>query len=170
MRGAMPLRKEEASPALPETEPEPPPRRPAMKQAARPGPAHDPGKPLEPGSAMGLDRRTHQRLRKGKMAIDGRLDLHGLTQDAAYNALVSFVENGWQRGKRCLLVITGKGLSAGGQGVLRQQVPRWLNETRLRPAILAVSPAQAEHGGSGALYVLLKRKRISSREDGAGKE
>jgi DNA-nicking Smr family endonuclease len=115
---------------------------------------------LAPGTIADLDRATAERLRRGALAIDGRLDLHGLTQDEAHDALARFLAGSVARGRRCVLVITGKGLGeAFGRGVLRQTVPRWLNEAPNRVRILAVMPAQPKHGGAGALYVLLKRKR-----------
>jgi DNA-nicking Smr family endonuclease len=100
------------------------------------------------------------------MAIDGRLDLHGLTQAEAHDRLSGFVKAAQARGKRVLLVITGKGYKApnsqhgGESGVLRRAVPRWLNAPDLRPLVLAIHAAQPRHGGEGALYVLLKRNRV----------
>ncbi len=92
------------------------------------------------------------------MPIDGRLDLHGMTQDAAHRALVSFLGEAQGAAKRCVIVITGKGLGADGSvGVLREAVPRWLNEPELRGRILTFSHAQPKDGGTGALYVLLRR-------------
>jgi DNA-nicking Smr family endonuclease len=111
-------------------------------------------------------------LRRGQLPIDARLDLHGWTQGEAHHALAGFIESAHAAGQRCLLVITGKGGRAkthdaddphggGGAvpGVLRAAVPNWLNQPPLRPLILGFAGAQPKHGGSGALYVLLKRKR-----------
>lgn len=112
---------------------------------------------LEHGKSPGVDKRTAQRFKRGRMDIDGTIDLHGMTQEAAHIALNRFVETGAATGKRCLLVVTGKGTR--GEGVLRRAVPRWLNDERLRGLILSYSHAQPQHGGSGALYVLLKRRR-----------
>lgn len=112
---------------------------------------------LTHGDSPGVDKRTAQRFKRGRMDIDGTIDLHGMTQEAAHIALHRFVEGGAAAGKRCLLVITGKGTR--GEGVLRGAVPRWLNDERLRRHILTFSHAQPQHGGSGALYVLLKRRR-----------
>ena len=119
---------------------------------------------LDPAKSAGIDRRTDDRLRRGRVGIDGRIDLHGMTQSQAHAALNSFVLRGWHEQRRCLLVITGKGSTgrgSGGQGmgVLRQVVPRWLNEAPLRPLVLAIHRAQQKDGGDGALYVLLKRRR-----------
>jgi len=113
--------------------------------------------PLEAGRLAGIDRRTGDRLRRGRMEIEASLDLHGLTQDRAHTRLRRFLFQADAQGRRCLLVVTGKGRT--GPGVLRRAVPLWLNDSELRPLILAVTPAQPHHGGEGALYVLLRRRR-----------
>ncbi|MCB9988085.1 MAG: Smr/MutS family protein [Rhodospirillales bacterium] len=107
----------------------------------------------------GLDRRSEERLRRGKMAIDVRLDLHGMKQDEAHAALDRFVMASYAQGQRCLLVITGKGRSQGSEGVLRRRVPQWLSMAPFSEIVLRVIPARPQHGGEGALYVLLRRKR-----------
>lgn len=112
---------------------------------------------LEHGASPGVDRRTADRFRKGRMGVERRIDLHGMTQDQAHSALTRFIETSSFEGLRCVLVITGKGMR--GEGVLRRMVPRWLNDTRLRQRILSFSHAQIPDGGDGALYVLLKRQR-----------
>lgn len=145
--GAVPEPDLGAEPALPV------PRQP---RSLPPPPAARP--PLQHGVAPGLDRRSLERLRRGELPVDRRLDLHGLTQDAAHALLTRAVLDAAAAGQRCLLVITGKGRREGA-GVLREQVPRWLNEGGLRPLLLAFVHAPARHGGEGALYVLLKRKR-----------
>lgn len=135
----------------------PPPAPPHVPAAPAPR-AATPLRDLAPGKIADLDRATGERLRRGALAIDGRLDLHGLTQAEAHAALDRFLAGSAAMGRRCVLVITGKGVGAVG-GVLRQAVPRWLNEAPNRARVLAVMPAQPRHGGGGALYVLLKRKR-----------
>lgn len=117
---------------------------------------------LKPGVTDGIDRSTANKFQKGKMTIDGRIDLHGMTQDVAHNALNAFIEESWRAGKRCVLVITGKGSRAdeyGRTGLLRSRTPQWLSAPRLRNRILAINQAQIQHGGAGAFYVLLKRRR-----------
>jgi DNA-nicking Smr family endonuclease len=104
---------------------------------------------------VGIDRRNAQRLKRGQMVIEARLDLHGLTQSEAHGALQRFVARSHDQGRRALLIITGK----GHEGVLRRAVPRWLDEPALRPLVLAREEAQPRHGGEGALYVLLRRRR-----------
>lgn len=91
------------------------------------------------------------------MPIDARIDLHGMTRASAQDALYGFLDRAHGRGHRCVLVITGKG--TGGGGVLRRELPLWLNESRLRPLVLSIQPAQPRHGGGGAFYVLLRRQR-----------
>ena len=112
---------------------------------------------LAVGQMPGLDRRTAQRVTRGIMCIEGRIDLHGLTRDQAISRLQSYVDNAFSHGKRTILVITGKG--SGGSGVLKAEVPRWLNMPHLRDKVLGFSHAQPKDGGEGALYVLLKRHR-----------
>ena len=94
------------------------------------------------------------------MPIDARLDLHGDTQDMAHRRLVGFLADAQARGRRCVLVVTGKGRA--GAGILRHMVPRWLAEPEVRERLIAYTPARLEHGGAGALYVLLRRLRTSA--------
>ena len=121
--------------------------------------AAPPQKPTPPPNP-GLDRRTAERLRKGDIAIERRIDLHGMTQDDAHAALDRFVRQAWKNGQRMLLVITGKG--SGGEGVLRRGVPRWLASGEHASRILRIETAQARDGGGGAFYVLLRRRSSAS--------
>ncbi|MBT3991261.1 MAG: hypothetical protein HN731_18505 [Rhodospirillaceae bacterium] len=118
---------------------------------------------LSHGDTPGLDKRSAQRLKRGQMQIEARLDLHGHRQDEAHRALNGFIAGSASAGKRCVLVITGKGLRLDGEerqiGILREMVPRWLNEEPNRGHILSFNHATQADGGTGALYVLLKRKR-----------
>lgn len=111
-----------------------------------------------------VDSRTGRKLKRGQYPIDITLDLHGLTQEAAHKKLRETIRRAYGRNLRCVLIITGKGRSAEGisTGVLKRQVPQWLAEHDLSDIVLRVEPAQAEHGGGGALYVLLRRKRTIS--------
>lgn len=104
-----------------------------------------------------MDRRTAERFRRGQMAIEARVDLHGQTREAALRQLSRFLRQSSAAGRRCVLVITGKG--TGGTGVLRREFPIWLEAADLRPLVLGIAPAQAKDGGSGAFYVLLRRQR-----------
>ena len=115
---------------------------------------------LSHGIQSGVDKSNAKKLKKGQHPIEGQLDLHGMTQNQAHTALCHFIQNAFQIGKRCVLVITGKGLKIDGSiGVLRKAVPRWLNEEPNRGRVLAFSYAMPKDGGKGALYILLKRKR-----------
>ena len=109
---------------------------------------------LRQGERAGIDRRTQRRLFRGDVPVDRRLDLHGLTAAHAENRLAQFIETAARDGCRCVLVITGK-----GAGILRGHVPDWLKRQPLSPHILALAEARPHDGGSGAIYVLLRRKR-----------
>jgi DNA-nicking Smr family endonuclease len=93
------------------------------------------------------------------LPVEDSIDLHGLTQNEAARALGSFLARAQDAGCRCVLVITGKGTTKDEGGVLRAMAPNWLNEPANRARVLAFDTAQPKHGGLGALYVLLKRKR-----------
>ena len=160
-----PLRRREKPP--PDSAPEPPaksnakqpagasrPRAPALKPKPKPA-----APPLSHGAAPGVDKRTADNLRRGRMSIEARIDLHGLTQAEAHRALTAFVDGQQSAGRRCVLVVTGKGAWREGGGVLREAVPRWLNEPALRQKVLSFSYAQPKDGGEGALYILLRRLR-----------
>ncbi|SDD61518.1 Smr domain-containing protein [Rhodospira trueperi] len=97
------------------------------------------------------------------MALDGRLDLHGMTRERAHQALTVFLHRAHERGARCVLVVTGKGTGREGGGVLRRDVPLWLGQGGVRRIVLSTAPAQARDGGDGALYVLLRRRRDSAQ-------
>lgn len=118
--------------------------------------------PLRSGDYTGVDAATAGRLRRGQYPIDITLDLHGLTQEGAHDLLHAQVEAAYRRGQRCLLIITGKGGRGGAPGVLRAALPAWLNDARFRPWVLAFGKAAARHGGEGACYVLIRRRRDSA--------
>jgi DNA-nicking Smr family endonuclease len=154
MRGVKPLA------PRPPTAPLPPPL-PAGAPPERPSQPASPAASVHPVLAVdrfaGIDRANAERLRRGKRAIEARLDLHGMTQAEAHRALGAFIRGARASGKRCVLVITGRG-GAGG-GVLKSSVPRWLDEPEFRPHLLAIATAQPRDGGAGALYVMLRRTR-----------
>ena len=100
---------------------------------------------------IGGHREAH--LRRGRLEPEARIDLHGLTQDEAYRALTRFFTRARALDQRLVLVITGKG------GVLRDVVPRWLAEHELAPLVSGMSAAHMRHGGGGAFYVAVRRKR-----------
>lgn len=137
------------------------------KQTSLSNPYKNNQKNRAPEKSNETDRRTLQRLKRGQLPIEGRLDLHGMTQNQAFDALCSYIPAAYGQGKRCILVITGKGLSKTGKthildqmpGVLRQKTPEWLSQPPLRQFILQTHPAKQSDGGHGALYVLLRRNR-----------
>ncbi len=121
--------------------------------------------PPHPGSSRAptfIPRREKQRLDSGKATIDGRIDLHGMTQAQAHDALLRFLHHAHAGGAKFLLVITGKGGLNGQAGILRRQVPLWLGLPEFRALVLGFDVAHVQHGGAGALYVRL-RKRHSLR-------
>ena len=104
-----------------------------------------------------LNKRDYERLRKGQIEIEARIDLHGMRQEQAMIALEQFILNAALQKMRCVLVITGKG-SISSPSILRQNLPEWLQRESLRPYVLKWTQAHAKDGGSGAFYVYLKRK------------
>ncbi len=113
-----------------------------------------------------IDNNTAKRFKREEFPIEATLDLHGYTEDQAYNKVFDFVRTSYIRQKRCILIITGKGLQKkdddnifATKGVLKERVPQWLNSSELRPLILSFRHPTAKNGGEGALYILLRRKR-----------
>jgi DNA-nicking Smr family endonuclease len=163
--------------------PEPP--APEPPSVARPSPSPPPAphvpkirppQPLWPDALPGnsLDRRTRQRLLRGKAEIEDRLDLHGDSVEIAYMRLRGFLNAARARGLRLVLVITGKGSgdyvrhtlhgtrhwdAPERDGRLRRLLPQWLAEPELRAMVIAFQPAHPRHGGGGAWYLRLRRKQ-----------
>ncbi|MDN2566412.1 Smr/MutS family protein, partial [Aquibium sp. A9E412] len=108
-------------------------------------------------SAGSVDRPTRAKLARGRVPLEARVDLHGMTQAEAHGLLLSFLRRAHAGGLRHVLVITGKGSAPGDSGVLRRAVPQWLATTPFRPLVSGVSEAGRRHGGGGALYVRLRR-------------
>jgi DNA-nicking Smr family endonuclease len=138
--------------------PEPPPvsMEDAMETVA-PKPAVSPAARPKQIVSHSLDRPTYEKLAKGRLPIEGRVDLHGMSQEQAYSLLLSFLHRAHAGGVRYVLVITGKGSSSGGEGVLRRAVPAWLSTAPFRPLVSSHDHAARNHGGAGALYVRLRR-------------
>jgi DNA-nicking Smr family endonuclease len=120
------------------------------------------------GKSGGLDGNTAEKLRRGQLAPGARIDLHGMTEAAAHGALLSFLAGAQARGVRLALVITGIGSPASQEdaawmrsphGVLKERVPRWLNEREFAALSVGSGPAHRRHGGDGALYVYLRKKQ-----------
>ena len=132
------------------------------------GAAPKPKKPEPPALAplAPLERRLKRQLSSGRAQVDDVIDLHGMTQAQAHQALNAFILRAAQRGARVVLVITGKGGdprdvgawgASGERGVLRRNTPHWLRAPILRPFVLSIEEAARPHGGAGALYVRLRR-------------
>jgi DNA-nicking Smr family endonuclease len=123
--------------------------------------AANPKKPATP-ALVPLGRRERTRPSRGRIEIDARLDLHGMTQTRAHRALFGFLQRAHADGQTFVLVITGKGKVGGPEserGVLRRQVPQWLNLPDFRPLVIGFEEAHVGHGGEGALYVRIRRSR-----------
>ena len=181
-------------------EPEPPAATPAQPPAAGPPsrkrgripadpppPTPAPPLPASPaalgehahGAAPGLDRRTQLRLKRGQIPIEARIDLHGLSRERAHAGLNAFLARQIALGRRCVLVITGKGRADWQQpdwgseeretGVIRRALPGWLRDHPNKERVLAFAAAQPQDGGTGAWYVLLRRRREDSGPGGGGR-
>ncbi|MCI2400078.1 Smr/MutS family protein [Aliiroseovarius subalbicans] len=115
---------------------------------------------------VAMDRKAFGKMKRGRLAPEARIDLHGMTIAQAHPALLNFILNSVAMDRRLVLVITGKGKSKPHDGpmpmrygVLRHQVPHWLHSMPLRPHILQIAEAHLKHGGQGAYYVYLRRAR-----------
>lgn len=141
---------------------QPPPPAPRPK-TRRTEPAVAPQKPAAPKAPAlaHIDRRTRARISRGTIPIDGRIDLHGYTQQGAHDRLLGFLRSIQAQDGRVVLVITGKAREDGpdGRGVLRRAVPHWLGSAAYRPFVVGFEEAHRGHGGSGALYVRVRRIR-----------
>ena len=135
------------------------------------------------GGPASMDRRSIKKIARGVIEIDARIDLHGMRQREAHGALRRFLFNAHAKGHRIVLVITGKGKSFRNHnnqigdddgdlgfrnseepGVLRRNVPHWLGEGDLNAIVAAFTTAHIRHGGDGALYIhLRKRKTLKPR-------
>jgi DNA-nicking Smr family endonuclease len=105
------------------------------------------------------------RMARGSLAIDARIDLHGLTQAAAHRRLIKFLGEAQAAGAKLVLVITGKGrpddrpLMGEERGVLKRLVPIWLGAEEMRTLVVGYETAGRGHGGEGALYVRVRSRR-----------
>lgn len=136
-----------------------------------------------------LDRKTHRNIAKGRQEFDRSVDLHGMTQDHALSTLKRVIEGCILRGDKTILVVTGKGGARFSQtaaatpvayrtrndfdnhsGVLKRMVPMWLASADLKPFVHSYAPAAQEHGGAGALYVILRRRVPGSSKTGADRQ
>lgn len=143
-------------------EPEQAPAPPAEAPAQPPRPGRRAASPElnvpPPPATRRLDAPLRDKLKKGRLPIEGKIDLHGLSQGEAHGLLLSFLHRAHAEGRRHLLVVTGKGSSAGSEGVLRRVVPAWFATPAFRGLVHSHSDAARHHGGSGALYVMLRKR------------
>jgi len=110
------------------------------------GPRHQ--DPFDPG--------LYEKIATGKIPLEGKMDLHGMTEAHAHEVLVSTIETAWHQGRRRLLVITGKGRE--GNSPIRAALPKWLSAPNLTPYVSSFDYAAKRHGGDGAFYVLLRKQ------------
>lgn len=178
-KSVKPLRHRPAKPATPhpaKARPSAPasvskPVRPAISSPPVPIQPH---LPKSPPPLTGFDRRTAQRFTRGQVDIERRLDLHGTGIEMARLRLLQFLRDAHHQGFRTVLVITGKGDSPYArhtlhgaehfntperQGRLRRMVPDWLHDPEFRSLVAGFQPAHPKHGGGGAFYVKIRRKR-----------
>lgn len=112
-----------------------------------------------PGRHQPLERPVKRKIAKGRLDLEARIDLHGMFQDEAHGLLHTFIQRAFDRGLRHVLVITGKGASMGSDGALKRAVPMWFGKPEFRHMISSWETAAQNHGGDGALYVRLARRR-----------
>ncbi len=142
----------------------------SIGQSARPEPPrHDLGPTVPERLARApvqMDHKRFGRMQRGKLKPERRIDLHGKTIAQAHPALLRFILDAHADGLRLVLVISGKGRASDQtgpipirHGVLKHEVPHWLQSAPLKPLVLQISEAHLKHGGSGAYYVYLRRSR-----------
>lgn len=139
------------------------------EKAGTPPRPHDLALPMSAAlsrAPVAMDQKAHRKLVRGKLHPESRIDLHGMTLADAHPALMRFIADAHARGLRLVLVITGKGKlreeyapMPSRVGALRHEVPHWLTSGALRPLVLQVTEAHRTHGGSGAFYVYLRRRK-----------
>ena len=143
------------APAAPQPEPAPAPVAPTASRPAPPAPRLPPP-PISVGApAPGLDARRWKDLRRGKLRPERTLDLHGRRAQDAHGAVLHFLTEAHADGLRCVAIVTGKGSGEGG--VLRRELPHWLNLPALRPLLLGA--AHSGPANTGAVHLLLRRRR-----------
>ena len=137
--------------------------------ARKTAPQHDLALPISDhlmNAPIQMDRKAYGKMKRGKLGIEAKIDLHGMTLAQAHPTLNGFIQHTHAQGKRLVLVVTGKGKAGTGtgpiperRGVLRHQVPHWLLSPPLGALVIQVTPAHLKHGGEGAYYVYLRRNR-----------
>ncbi|EPR34796.1 Smr protein/MutS2 [Alkalidesulfovibrio alkalitolerans DSM 16529] len=112
------------------------------------------------GQVKGLDSKIFRRLKAGQFAVEAHLDMHGMTLEQAYDALLFFLREAYFSGRRVVLLIPGRGKgSPQGLSLLKREIQHWLTREPLKRVVLAYCTALPRHGGAGALYVMLRKQR-----------
>jgi DNA-nicking Smr family endonuclease len=163
-----PLRKRKGAKPAPSSTPgasiaQPAGTQPKKVKPTRPVASAVPAKPRLPAppALAPLEERTRRKLGRGLVEIDARIDLHGMRQERAHDALIGFLRNAQSRGHRIVIIVTGKGKAGEARGVLRHAVPGWLSRPDLRELVVGFEEAGRRHGGEGALYVRIRRRRAT---------
>ena len=158
----VPLKKSQATTASKIEKAKTPPKPAAKRKHAHVPPSQPaPRAPSLPPITR-LDRRARSKIARGSTEIEGKLDLHGYKLVDAKHRLGDFLARAQAREKSLVLVITGKGTVAphgAERGVLKREVPMWLGSTEFRPLVIGFEEAASRHGGAGALYVRVRRRR-----------
>ena len=127
---------------------------------AAPAPHRDaPLLPRQPPALAEIDHRTRQKLRRGRLEVDAKLDLHGMRQAEAHAALNGFLRRAQADGVKIAIIVTGKGRGGDGAGVLRRLAPMWLQLPGLRDVVAGFGEAARQHGGEGSLYVRIRARK-----------
>ncbi len=116
-----------------------------------------------PAPLTEIDHRTRVKIKRGRLEVDAKLDLHGLRQEEAQRALNGFLRRAQADGAKVVIIVTGKGLTRDEGGVLRRVVPMWLQSPHLRDLVVGFGEAARHHGGEGALYVRIRRAERANR-------
>lgn len=131
----------------------------APQRSAQAAPPWTPAPALAP-----LEARARRRLARGAAEVDARIDLHGMRQERAFARLQAFLRMAQAHGYRTVLVVTGKGRADDEErGILRKAVPAWLARPDFRHLVVGFETAHRRHGGEGALYVRVRRRREAGR-------
>jgi len=118
------------------------------------------GKSVKKDDFSQMDGGLAKRFKREEFKVEATLDLHGVTEKAAFERVCDFIKSAYQQRKRCVLIVTGKGLDEeifSSKGVLRKSVPGWLSYSEISPLILAFKNPSEAKGGIGALYILLRK-------------
>ncbi|MCR5507033.1 MAG: Smr/MutS family protein [bacterium] len=112
------------------------------------------------GDESRVDKATIKNIRRGNFSFDAKLDLHGKTLERAFATFISFINKNYECENRNLLIVTGKGNPEKNTGVIRKNLPAWLNDENVKDKILYVNYANISDGGDGAFYILLRKKKF----------